>query len=344
MTEKSNKKWIAIVLIALCVLAVPVGLVIKSGKTDTDSSDSSGGLMKLKDRIEVININGMIVDKDEEGLLSINRSPYTAVKKLKKILKNDKVKGVIIRINSPGGTVGTSQEICQAVSQVAAEKPVVTSMGDICASGGYYVACATNKIVANPGTLTGSIGVIFNMMNVKGLADKLGVEPKVIKSGPYKDIASMFRPMTEEERKILQALIDDSYDQFVTAVSQGRKMKIEDVKKLADGRIYSGRQALKNGLVDKLGSYNDALDELQAMCRAKYKLKKDLPVNDDTPSNIFEALLDSSSSDAGNFPLNLLGLLGGRSQASLESSIGDKMLPLHLQSKYAGQPLWMMAQ
>ncbi len=344
MTEKSNKKWIAIVLIGLCILAVPVGLAIKSGKTDSDTSDSSGGsLMKLKDRIEVINLNGPIVDKDEEGLFSMNRSPYSSVKKLKKILKNDKVKGVLIRINSPGGTVGTSQEICQAVSQVAAEKPVVTSMGDICASGGYYIACASNKIVANPGTLTGSIGVIFNMMNVKGLADKVGIEPKVIKSGPYKDIASMFRPMTEDERKILQDLIDDSYDQFVTAVSQGRKMKMEVVKKLADGRIYSGRQALKNGLVDKLGSYNDALDELQTMCRAKYNLKKDLPVNDDTPNNIFEAILDSSSSDAGFLPMNLLNLLNGRSHTSLEASMQDKLLPIHMQCQFSGQPLWIMA-
>lgn len=344
MTEKSNKKWIAIVLIGLCVMALPVGLAIKAGKTDTDSSDSSsGGLtMKLKDRIEVININGMIVDKDEEGLLSLSRTPYSSVKKLKKALKNDRIKGVLLRINSPGGTVGTSQEISQAVSKLAAEKPVVTSMGDICASGGYYIACASNKIVANPGTLTGSIGVIFNMMNVKGLADKVGIEPKVIKSGPYKDIASMFRPMTEDERKILQALIDDSYDQFVTAVSQGRKMKMEDVKKLADGRIYSGRQALKVGLVDKLGSYNDSVDELQTMCRTKYNLKKDLPVNDDTPSNIFEALMDTSS-DSGLSDLGRIVSLVSGQRLNLESSMQDKLLPVHMQSKFAGQPLWIMA-
>ena len=148
----------------------------------------------------------------------------------------------------------------------------------------------------------------------------------------------MFRPMTEDERKILQDLIDDSYDQFVTAVSQGRKMKMEVVKKLADGRIYSGRQALKNGLVDKLGSYNDAVAKLQTMCRAKYNLKKDLPVNDDTPNNIFEALLDTSS-DAGFLPMNLLNLLNGQSHSSLEASMQDKMLPIHMQSKFSGQPL-----
>ena len=194
---------------------------------------------------------------------------------MRKALTNNKVKGILLRVNSPGGTVPTSQELYEAVLKLKEKgKPVVVSMGDVAASGGYYVSCAADRVVANPGTLTGSIGVIINLMNFKGLADKIGVTPAVIKSGEFKDIASPYRPMTQAEHDILQALIMDSYDQFTTAVSKGRKLPIETVKKIADGRIYSGRQAQKLGLVDELGTYSDAIAALQKICKERYSLKE----------------------------------------------------------------------
>ena len=332
MTEQKNKSWIIWIMLGLCILAIPIGLVAKS--TDSEKSKSSDSDMSAfsylgKDKIKVISLEGVIMDQSRESIFSLRRGARSTIKKLKKAGKNPKVKGVLLRINSPGGTVGASQEINQAVTELAKNKPVIATMGDIAASGGYYVACACDKIYANPGTLTGSIGVIMSLMNVKELADKVGIHPKVVKSGPFKDIASMYRPMTDEEKKLLQALIDDSYDQFVTAVSEGRKMEKEKVKKLADGRIYSGRQALKNGLVDKLGSYHDALDELQEVCKKKYNLKKDLKVDDDDSEGIISSLFETSK-----FAFNR----GSHS----EFSMLNEVIPVTLKTKFQNQPLWLM--
>ena len=200
-------------------------------------------------------------------------------------------------------------------------------MGDVAASGGYYVSCAADRVVANPGTLTGSIGVIINLMNFKGLADKIGVTPAVIKSGEFKDIASPYRPMTQAEHDILQALIMDSYDQFTTAVSKGRKLPIETVKKIADGRIYSGRQAQKLGLVDELGTYSDAVAALQKICKERYSLKNNLPVDDNGSESILSSLMESHS---------VLGVAPSSEQAALE------ILPANLLPKLNKQPLWLM--
>ncbi|MDZ4832212.1 MAG: signal peptide peptidase SppA [Candidatus Melainabacteria bacterium] len=333
-TEKKNN-WIVWLIIGLCVLAIPVGIFGKqSKKTETSDTTESGWGMAFKDRIKVINLSGMIMDSDEKSVFSMTDSTSSTIKKLRKAKDNPKIKAVLIRINSPGGTVATSQEINEAVTALKAEKPVYSSMGDIAASGGYYVACATDKIYANPGTLTGSIGVILNGMNFKGLADKLGVQPQVVKSGLFKDIASPYRPMTEEERKILQALIDDSYDQFVHAVSAGRKMPLEQVKKIADGRIYSGRQAKANGLVDELGSYQLALDGLQAACKEKYKLSADLPVDDKSTSSLFESLFESQQSSS---------LIPQMPQStSMEANIARELLPVSMQARFRNQPLWLM--
>jgi protease-4 len=171
------------------------------------------------------------------------------------------VKAIVLDINSPGGSVGAVQEIYSRILRVKKTKhiPFVALFGDVAASGGYYIASACDKIVAHPGTLTGSIGVIFEVQNMEGLFSKIGFKMDPIKSGAHKDIGSPARPMTPEERKILQDLIDDAYGQFVQAVADGRKMKVEEVKPLADGRIYSGTQALSNHLVDQLGDSHDAL-------------------------------------------------------------------------------------
>lgn len=321
---------------ALCVLAVPTAVLTqtlnkeseKSTSSSTSSSSSDSLMLHFKDRIEVVRLNGMILDKADSGLLSSSAGTSSSVlKDLRKALTNDKVKAILLRINSPGGTVSTSQELHEAVLALKKSgKPVVVSMGDLAASGGYYVACAADRVVANPGTLTGSIGVIMSLMNFKGLADKFGVMSVVIKSGEFKDIASPYRLMTPAEHEILQDLIMDSYDQFTTAVSEGRKIPIETVKRIADGRIYSGRQALKLGLVDELGSYTDALTSLQKICRDRYKLSADLPVSDSSSDSLLAALLEAKSA-----------LLPASAQDS-----ALELLPAGLLPKLNKQPLWLM--
>jgi protease-4 len=171
------------------------------------------------------------------------------------------VKAVVVRVNSPGGVVAPTQEIVGAIERVRkAGKPVVASFGAVAASGGYYVGIAADRIFANPGTLTGSIGVIMQMANVEGLLKKVGVEYVVIKSGAYKDVGNFSRAMTPEERRILQALLDDVYGQFVAAVAKGRGLDEGTVRSFADGRIYSGKQAHALKMVDELGGFEEAVE------------------------------------------------------------------------------------
>lgn len=175
-----------------------------------------------------------------------------------KVVKERKYPGLLLRIDSPGGTVGDSQEIYGALKQLGETTKIVASFGNISASGGVYIGMGAHHIVANPGTITGSIGVIIRGNNIESLLDKVGVSFKVIKSGPYKDILSFDRPLTEEERQILQDLIDNSYGQFVQTVAESRKLPVETVRGFADGRIFTGEQALTLGLVDRLGTEEDA--------------------------------------------------------------------------------------
>ncbi len=210
-----------------------------------------GGKMGIGgEKIAIINIKGVIVDSK------------STVREIRKYADNPSVKAVIVRIDSPGGGVVASQEIYEELKWLKEkrQKKVVASMGTVAASGGYYVACASDWIVANPGTLTGSIGVIMEFANLEGLFKKIGVEGVVIKSGKHKDIGSPFRSLTKDEKDILQAIIDDVYAQFISAVVEGRKMKPEAVKELADGRIFTGRQAKELKLVDELGTMQDAIN------------------------------------------------------------------------------------
>ncbi|MDA8241133.1 MAG: signal peptide peptidase SppA [Nitrospiraceae bacterium] len=200
----------------------------------------------LRDRIALVRIEGPILDSQN------------AVEEIKEYGKDSSVKAVLLRIDSPGGAVAPSQEIYSEVKKVAAGKAVVVSMGSVAASGGYYIACPATRIVANPGTLTGSIGVIMEIPNIEGLLNKIGVKTEVIKSGKNKDIGSAFRTMKPEERKILQGVMDNVHEQFIRAVAEGRKMKIEDVRAIADGRIFTGEQAVSEGLVNDLGTLEDA--------------------------------------------------------------------------------------
>jgi len=203
--------------------------------------------MPAGDRIALMRIEGLIVDSKE------------ITEELKDYVKNPSIKAIVLRIDSPGGAVGPSQEIYEEVKKAVAKKKVLVSMGTVAASGGYYIASPATRIIANPGTLTGSIGVIMEIPNISGLMDKLGIKTEVVKSGRYKDIASIFRGIGKEERDILQGVLDDVHLQFIEAVSEGRKMPRSDVEKIADGRVFTGEQALKAGLIDELGNLEDAV-------------------------------------------------------------------------------------
>jgi protease-4 len=182
------------------------------------------------------------------------------LKQVKKFATDDGMKAVVVRIDSPGGSVGPSQEIHDEVQKLAAKKTVVCSLGNVAASGGYYIAVACPKIVAAPGTLTGSIGVISQFVNVKGLAERFNVKLETVKSGKLKDAGNPFRDMTPEDRAYWQALIDRVHGQFMAAVAEGRKLELGAVRKIADGRVVTGAEAKDLGLVDQLGNFYDAVE------------------------------------------------------------------------------------
>lgn len=192
-----------------------------------------------------------------EGTIESSRE---TVQSLKDLGDNKGIKAVVVRIDSPGGAVAPTQEIYDAIGRLKKKKPVVASMGGMAASGGYYIATACDEVVANPGTLTGSIGVIMELGNVEELMKKVGLRGYSIKSGQHKDIGSPLRPLSPEGKAILQSLVDNVHAQFISAVAKGRKMPEDKIKELADGRVYSGEQAKKLGLVDFLGNMDDAVD------------------------------------------------------------------------------------
>lgn len=216
-----------------------------------------------------------------QGILRDSRE---TVEELRSLAKNPGVRGILIRVESPGGGVTAAHEIYQQIRHIREDgKPVVASMGSIAASGGYYVATPATVIVANPGTLTGSIGVIMELPIVRGLLDKVGMKVEVIKSKEAKDIGSPFRDMTDSDRRILEEVVSDVYHQFLEVVSKERSIPIDSLEKIADGRILTGRQAKVWGLVDTLGTLEDAKRILADLCQIKgepklIKPRKRLPV------------------------------------------------------------------
>lgn len=201
-------------------------------------------------KVALITVDGVILDSKE------------VIEQIEKHRTNPTVKAIVLRINSPGGGVAPSQEIHEELlkTRQTDKKPVVASMGSVAASGGYYIASAADLIVANPGTITGSIGVILQIPNVSGLMQKIGVKSVVVKSGRHKDLASPTREMTDAERQILQGMLDDVHSQFIDAVAEGRHIDRNKVEAFADGRIFSGREAQSLGLVDQLGNLQDAIE------------------------------------------------------------------------------------
>lgn len=200
---------------------------------------------RLGQYVAVVEVKGTITNAEK------------VVKEIERYDEDSSVRAIVLRVNSPGGGIAPSQEIYEAVKRV--EKIVVASLGSLAASGGYYISCGADRIIANPGTITGSIGVIATFPKYHQLLKKIGMSYEVVKSGKHKDIGSPYRDMTEEEKRLIQEVIDNLYDQFVEVVSVGRGIPREEVLKFADGRIFSGSQAAEWGLVDELGTFSDAI-------------------------------------------------------------------------------------
>lgn len=247
MSERKHPILFGILISGLVIVGLGLLFGGVSFLLDEDSS------LRFGNRIGVVSIKGIISDSKP------------VVELIKKYRKDDRVKAIILRIDSPGGGTAASQEIYREIQRTVSKKKVVASMGNVAASGGYYVALAANKIVANPATLTGSIGVILDLPNFKELLKKIGVSRETIKSGPYKDIGSPVREMTPEERRLLEEVINNVYQQFVEVVVKGRRLSREQVEKIADGRIFTGEQAKALGLIDELGSFEDAIDLTKRM-------------------------------------------------------------------------------
>lgn len=355
-----KKENLALALIIVCCVGAFIGLINVfrtpdgiGASTTKDKSDASLSKIFQQDKIALISLNGPITDNssgDSEFFMST--SPAMKAKKyLNKATKDKSVKAVILRINSPGGTVAASQEVYNAVIRCREEKPVIVSMGDLAASGGYYIASAADVIVANPGTLTGSIGVILNAVDFSELFDKFGIKSNVIKSGKFKDIGSGFRPMTAQDKELLQALIDNAYQQFTSAIEEGRiersekpkkskkstkktskggknyseetVLTLEVLKKYADGRIFTGKQAKELGFVDELGDLYKAKEVAIKMAQARFKGVKDsIDVEEyDKPRTVSEFLLEMST--------------------NLKPEVGIKEeIPFSV--SHPNQPLWIM--
>ncbi len=208
-----------------------------------------------KPQIGVLQIKGVILDA-QDYLIAI-----------KEMNQKNSIKAIVVRIDSPGGSVGASQEIFEELKKTKRKKPVVVSMGNVAASGGLYVALGGTKIFASPGTITGSIGVVLEIPNIEKLLEKIGVETETIKSGTYKDTGSIYRPLTSEEKKYLTEKVKIVHDQFIKAISEERKIPIEKVRNFADGRIFTGEEALSLGLIDKVGNFWDAVEEAKKLAK-----------------------------------------------------------------------------
>ncbi len=209
---------------------------------------SQAWVFPTRESVAVIEVEGAIFNVDDQ------------LKQLKSYVDNSSVKAIVVHMNSPGGSVAPSQEMFEELKKAKEEgKKIVVSMSSVAASGAYYIACAADEIYANPGTITGSIGVIAEFPNIEGLMGKIGIRFETIKTGQFKDTGSAFRPMTPEEQQLLQEMLMDVYEQFVESVAESRNMPIDEVRKYADGRVFSGRQALEYGFVDALGTESDAI-------------------------------------------------------------------------------------
>lgn len=242
MSKKVVLIVVAVAIFMAALFAVSV-MIAKSimGVTESGLTDKPG--------VGLVEVKGMIIDSKE------------TVRQLRYFLKKESVKAVVLRVDSPGGVVAPSQEISEEVKRFAARKRIIVSMGSLAASGGYYISAPATLIYANPGTITASIGVILKLSNIEALMDKIGIKSYTLKTGRFKDSGSPLRQFSKEDRAMLQAVIDNTHEQFVQAVSSGRKIPVAEVRRIADGRILSGEQAKALKLVDRLGTLQDAIEE-----------------------------------------------------------------------------------
>ena len=255
--------------VALIALGVGAGVLVLFVLTVWLLLAVSDGGLPGGSKVAVVEVAGVIGVWTDRGL-----DTDTIIRTLGEYRDDPTVRAVVLRIDSPGGVVAPTQEIVTAVRRLReAKKPVVASLGSVAASGGYYVAVSADRIFASPGTLTGSIGVVMQLANVEGLLKKVGVEYVVVKAGAYKDVGNFARAMTPEERRILQNLLDDVYDQFIAAVAEGRRLEPGAVRAFAEGRIYSGRQAHGLKMVDDLGGLEDAIEAAAKMAGLPAKPK-----------------------------------------------------------------------
>lgn len=244
MSQNRTKVILAIVaIIFICAFFLVLAAVVMIGRSAGDFEFKGFG-----GRLAQIDIKGEILDSED------------IVRQIRKYKDDDLIKGLVLRVDSPGGGVAASQEIYDELLKFKEEnKIIVVSMGSVAASGGYYVSCSADSIVANPGTITGSIGVVLSYPVIQQLMDKVGLKMETIKSGKLKDVGNFAREVTPEDRQMLQALIDDTYIQFISVVAKSRGLECDSVRKIADGSVFTGHQAMQIGLVDKMGTLQDAI-------------------------------------------------------------------------------------
>ena len=251
------------------------------------------GIWARSNKVGVVEVNGIITDSK------------ATLNNLRKFRENDAIKAIVLRINSPGGAVGPSQEVLEDINKTKQKKKVVASMGTLAASGGYYIASGADVIMANPGTLTGSIGVIMNFANVEKLTQKLGIDLFNLHSGQFKDVGSPYRSMTPIEKEYLQKLLDNVHEQFIVDVARGRRMLVHKVREVADGRVFTGEIAKNLGLVDKLGNLGDAIQmagrlggikgKVEAVYPPKEKISLFSLIFGNEPEELLENWLGSAS-------------------------------------------------
>ncbi|MCD7878719.1 MAG: signal peptide peptidase SppA, partial [Candidatus Gastranaerophilales bacterium] len=286
-----KESLISKIVISICLICLIVGfLSIDKSKLYVEDKQnnisSNKKIMTNANKIAVLELEGVISSSYENNFFSQESNAANLLKQLQSASLDNDIKGIIIKVNSPGGTVAMSQNIYNQIMKIRKTKPVIIVMDDVAASGGYYIASAADRIIAQEGTLTGSIGVIFSFMDYHNLlAKKLDIKPVVIKSGKYKDIASSTREMTQEERELMQDIINDSYSQFVNAIKNGRiarndnysavktALTEQNLKSNADGRVFTGTMAKKLGFVDEIGDIDTAQEMITKMAQEKYSNK-----------------------------------------------------------------------
>jgi protease IV len=325
----NGKRWAALgVALGLFFFSVVINTLSSFALTDVETSftdlfaaseeEFTAEVIEEGDefnQIALLDVEGVIQDTGDVG--SFFESPTynhrRFLDKLDLVKEDDSIKGIILRVNSPGGGVVESAEIHDKLVEIHKEtkKPIYVSMGSMAASGGYYISTPADKIFASPETMTGSLGVIMQQINYAGLAEKYGVDFVTVKSGPYKDIMSPTREMTEDERKILQSMIDNSYEGFVKVISEGRHLPIEQVKKIADGRIYDGRQAKEHQLIDGFGYLDDVITNM----KKDHKLKNAQVVRF-TENLGFSSLFELGARKLGGDEIELSGLMSLLSQSN----------------------------